>query len=180
MVNTDLGAVEEGTNALRLLEVNPKLLSLLITIGEDPKHAQINLDVQWAKVMASSGKYPAYASTWSEAAFKIGFHLAHWLPAYGWGVVDYSSTGGDILKIVKTFAKASAGAAKPNGAYVVPAMWGLLSHLTTFGGGAGLTALRAAAGTPVTIPAGSAGTDTAWSGKLLVPDGKGTYLALPP
>jgi hypothetical protein len=37
MVNTDLGAIEDGKNALRLFEVNPKLLSIFVTMAEDPK-----------------------------------------------------------------------------------------------------------------------------------------------
>lgn len=178
VVNTELGAIEEGMSALRLLEVDPKLLSLFITMGEDPKYAQTNLDVQWAMVMTASGKYPAYAETWSENAFKTGFHMAHWLPGFGWGRVDYGPTGADILKIVKTFAKAAAGKEKPNGAFLVPAMWGLQSHLMKFGGGAGLTALTAASGAAVAIDAGKVETDVAWKGSILIPEGKGTYRVL--
>jgi len=179
IVNTDLGAVEEGTDALRLLEVNTKLLSLLMNIGEDPKHAQTNLDVQWAAVMAGGGKYPQYAATWSsENAFKIAFHMAHWLPAYSWASVDYSPTDGDILKIVKTFAKAAAGKAAANGVYLVPARWGLLSHLAKFGAGKGLTELKTAAGDPVAIENGKEKTDPAYSDKLLIPEDRGKYLVL--
>lgn len=179
VVNTDLGAVEVGMNALRLLETSPKLLSVLITIGEDPAHAQVNLDVQWAKVMAAAGKYPAYAETWSETAFKVGFHMAHWLPAYGWGSVDYKPTGGDILKIVKTFAKATAGRTQPNGAYLVPAQWGLVTHLRSFGGGAGLRAIESSGATaPVTIDKEKTTKDAAWKDKILIPDGKDAFRVL--
>jgi hypothetical protein len=170
-VNTDLGAVEEGDNALRLLQVNTKLLSLLISMAEDPKHAQTNLDVQWEKVMATAGKYPDYAASWSENAFKIGFHMAHWLPAYSWTYKDYKPTGGDILKIVKTFTKAMSSV-QANDAYVAQAKWGLLSHLGKFGGGAGLTALTAATGDAVVIEAGKLGTDPQWKGKILILDDK--------
>jgi hypothetical protein len=180
VVNTALGAIEDDKNALHLFEVNPKLLSIFVTMAEDPKHAQTNLDVQWEQLGKGAGKIPDYAKDWDELPTKLCVHLKHWLPGYAWVANDYSATAGDTLAIVKRFGHlmvAAEGSTQKSGALLVDGgktAWGTVSHLKTLAKGAGFTALSGAA-TLTTITKEQLDTDKANAGKLLFPAGKGEY-----
>ncbi len=183
MVNTELGAIEDGKNALRLFEVNPKLLSVFVTMAEDPKHAQTNLDVQWDQLKKGAGNIPEYAKEWDEFPTKLAVHLKHWLPGYAWVNNDYSATKGDTLAIVKRFASimvAREKTATKSGALRVDGKtpWGTVSHLKILAKGAGFTALAAAAKT-ATISKDDLDSDAQYAGQLLFPLGKDQYYVLP-
>ena len=123
VVNGDTGAIEYGQNAIELMRVSPKLLSIFVTLGTDAAHKQHATDAQWQEMEKKAGKVPAYAYKWlASNADTVRFivHTSHWLPAYGWGSHDYSGTGGDMFKVVKQFCR-HAAAQQPNGAWVVPA-----------------------------------------------------------
>jgi hypothetical protein len=180
MVNTDLGAIEDGKNALRLFEVNPRLLSIFVSMAEDPKHAQTNLDVQWEQLKKGAGMIPEYAKAWDELPTKLCLHLRHWLPGYAWVNNDYSATQGDTLAIVKRFGNIMVtreGTKQKSGALLVDGgktHWGTVSHLKTLAKGAGFTALSGAAALE-TITREQLDTETKYDGKLLFPAGKDQY-----
>jgi hypothetical protein len=122
MVNGDTGAVEYGQNAIELMRVSPKLLSIFVTLGTDAAHKQHSTDAQWQEMEKKAGKVPAYASGWlasNSDTVRLIVHMSHWLPAYGWGSHDYSGTGGDMFKVLKQFCRYMA-APQPNGALLVP------------------------------------------------------------
>lgn len=184
LVNTDLGAIEDGDNALRLFEVNPQLLSVFVSMAEDPKFAQTNLDTQWDQLKQGAGNIPAYAKDWEELPTKLAIHLKHWLPGYAWVANDYAATAGDTLAIVKRFGSlmvAKEKTATKSGALHVDGgktAWGTVSHLKVLAKGAGFTALAGAAQL-VTISKEDLDTDTQYAGKLLFPAGKDQYYVVP-
>jgi hypothetical protein len=150
MVNGDTGAVEYGQNAIELMRVSPKLLSIFVTLGRDAAHKQHATDAQWQEMEKRAGKVPAYAYKWlasNSDTVRFIVHASHWLPAFGWGANDYSGTGGDMFKVVKQFCR-HASAPQPNGAWVVPANLALGEsdkRLDHYAGGKAKTALTAGA-----------------------------------
>ena len=123
VVNGDTGALEYGQNAIELMRVSPRLLSIFVTLGRDAAHKQHATDAQWQEMEKKAGKVPAYAYKWLAAngdTVRFIVHVSHWLPAYGWGQNDYSGTGGDMFKVLKLFCR-HAAAQQPSGAWVVPA-----------------------------------------------------------
>jgi hypothetical protein len=123
VVNGDTGAVEYGQNAIELMRVSPKLLSIFVTLGRDAAHQQHSTDAQWQEMEKKAGNVPAYGYKWLASngdTVRLIVHLSHWLPTYGWGSNDYSGTGGDMFKVLKQFCRLLA-AQQPNGALVVPA-----------------------------------------------------------
>lgn len=146
MVNGDTGAVEYGRNAIELMRVSPKLLSIFVTLGTDAAHKQHSTDAQWQEMEKRAGNVPAYAYRWlasNSDTVRLIVHMSHWLPAYGWGSHDYSDTGGDMFKVLKQFCR-HAAAQQPNGALVVPANLALGEtdrRLDHYANGKGKTAL---------------------------------------
>jgi hypothetical protein len=122
VVNGDTGAIEYGQNAIELMRVSPKLLSIFVTLGRDAAHKQHSTDAQWQEMEKKAGNVPAYASKWlasNSDTIRLIVHMSHWQPASGWRSHDYSGTGGDMFKVLKQFCR-HAAAPQPNGAWVVP------------------------------------------------------------
>jgi hypothetical protein len=167
VVNTATGAIELGKNALQMMKVDKQLLSVFITLGEDDRFALSSVEAQWKQIQGTSGKVPDYAKSWSDASIALGCHLVHWLPAYAWGMNDYSAAKGDLLKLVSLFGKImgeKTGGAKPNGA-VIAEKYDPVGHLKVFAGGAGLNAIKAVCAEPNEIDHPE--SDVAFANKLL-------------
>ena len=158
MVDGDTGAIESGQNAIELMRVSPRLLSIFVTLGTDAAHKQHATDAQWQEMAKRAGNVPAYAYKWLATdgdSVRLIVHMSHWLPAYGWGAHDYSGTGGDIFKVLKQFSRQLA-APQPNGALVVPASWALGEagkRLDHYAHGKGKAALTSNAKIVVVTPA---------------------------
>jgi hypothetical protein len=177
VVNGETGMIETGDNALRLLQFDPKLLGVFVTLGRAPEHGPYALEAQWQamKKPGNAAAVPTYAWNWPEAAIALAAHLSHWSPAFGWGRHDYSRTGGDLVKIAGTWARAATriatyAAALPNGAILVR-MKDMMQpghRLLGFAGGAGGQAVMQRAtivtGTPATL-----GADARYAGHVLLP-----------
>jgi hypothetical protein len=185
LVDTERGGVEVGTNALRLLQVDPKLLSVFVTIAEDPQHAQANADTQFNELLKGGGKIPDYANEWKEWPTRLAMHLAHWLPAYSWKMNDYSQTNGELIEIVKRFGSLMVqrdSTQQANGALLVDGAkktFGVVLHLKTLAKGEGFRALAGAAKLE-TISKEQRSSDAQWSGKLLFPAGGDSYYVIDP
>lgn len=122
MVNGDTGAIEYGQNAIELMRVSPKLLSIFVTLGRDAAHKQHSTDAQWQEMDKRAGNAPEYAYKWlasNSDTVRLIVHLSHWQPGSGWQAHDYSGTGGDMFKVLKQFCR-HAAALQPNGAWVFP------------------------------------------------------------
>ncbi len=100
VVNTDTGYVEEGDNALRLLQFNTTLLSLLINLAT--KYSQDFVDAQWKAIAGLAAAVPASARKWDVKTIRLVAHCIHWRTGRLWP--DYVSTGGDIGAIVRIIA----------------------------------------------------------------------------
>ena len=56
MVNEDTGAIEDGQDAIELMRVSPKLLSIFVTLGTDAAHKQHATDAQWQELEQKAGR----------------------------------------------------------------------------------------------------------------------------
>jgi hypothetical protein len=101
-VNTETGLVEEGKNALRLIQFDKKVLSLLIKVSEDAGSKQKFVDAQWGSISALAGNVPDAALKWADTSIALIAHCIHWRPS-GWS--PYLGTGGDVKEIVKVIGK---------------------------------------------------------------------------
>lgn len=101
VVNVDTGYVEEGNNALRLLQFNTTLLSLLINLGM--KYSQGFVDAQWKAVSGLAAAVPASARGWNVMTIRLVAHCIHWRTSVLWPT--YVSTGGDVSAIVRLIAR---------------------------------------------------------------------------
>jgi hypothetical protein len=176
VVNTDTGMIETGDNALRLMQFDEEMLTALINLGSGDDREQYAIDAQWEAMEARAAKVPEYAYDWSESAIALCSHLAHWTPAFGWGVhpKTYSSTNGDLVEIAGTWGRLAAkipkwAATLPNGAIIGPGDMMSPGHrLMGFAEGAGGAAVAAAADV-VTATRAEIGEDSAYSGHVLFP-----------
>jgi hypothetical protein len=176
VVNTDTGMIETGDNALRLMQFDEEMLTALINLGSGDEREQYAIDAQWEAMEGRAAKVPEYAYDWSESAIALCAHLAHWTPAFGWGVhpKTYSSTNGDLVEIAGTWARLAAklpkwAATLANGAIVGPGDMMSPGHrLLGFAEGAGGAAVAAAADV-VTGTRAEIGEDSAYSGHVLFP-----------
>jgi hypothetical protein len=123
MVNDQTGAIEDANDAIELMRVSPKLLSIFVMLGRDAAHKQHTIDAQWLEMQKKAGSVPDYAYKWlgvHDETLRFLAHGSHWNPNAGWEANDYSGTGGDMFKALKLFSF-HLGAKRPNGALVVPA-----------------------------------------------------------
>lgn len=104
------GTIVTGKPAMAVFAASPKLLSLFMTVGEDPASLPeaVKAQQEWIRqhhVIAAARE--AEAAGWSNEAIAVSMHINHWLFAFGWGTNKgaYLATGGDMLKIVKTFGR---------------------------------------------------------------------------
>lgn len=184
VVNTDTGMIETGDNALRLMQFDEEMLTALINLGSGDEREQYSIDAQWEAMEAHAAKVPEYAYEWSEPAIALCSHLAHWTPAFGWGVHPrtYSSTNGDLVDIAGTWARLAAkipkwAATLANGAIIGPSDMMSPGHrLMGFAEGAGGAAVAGSADI-VTATRAEIGADAQYSGHVLFPfpDGKSKF-----
>ncbi len=181
VVNNATGGVETGNNALRLLQYDNKLLSVFITLGSDPKHAQHAANAQWAYMKDRTGKVPKYAMNWPDDTIRLAAHLSHWMEHYGWSDVSYAGTGGDIYQYLVQFVHILAshyGTHTPSGAIVQQSynLYDRPDHrLHAFAHGAGARALEANA-RRVQVTDEQLKSDHSLAGHILIPiDDKGAY-----
>jgi hypothetical protein len=176
VVNEETGMIETGNDALRLMQFDTKLLSVFVTLGRAPEHQQHALDAQWSAMEKGAAKVPEYAYDWPESSIALAAHLAHWSPAFGWGYHPeaFAQTGGDLVEIVKAWARLSKSNPKystvlKNGAFVGPYDFMQQDHrLLGFADGAGGKAVRAS----TQIISGTSkelGDDERYSGHFLIP-----------
>jgi hypothetical protein len=155
MVNEDTGAIEDGQDAIELMRVSPKLLSIFVTLGTDAAHKQHATDAQWQELEQKAGRVPEYALKWldkHESTVRFLAHGSHWNPAAGWTFHDYSGTGGDMFKALHLFSRYLARQ-QPNGAWVVPAGHAFATpgkRIDHWASGTAMAALQAGA-TKVTV-----------------------------
>lgn len=176
VVNEETGMIETGNDALRLMQFDTRLLSVFVTLGRDPKHQQHALDAQWAAMEKGAAKVPEYAYDWSESSIALAAHLAHWSPAFGWGYHPkaLAQTGGDLVEIVKAWARLSKHNSKystilKNGAFVGPYDFMQQGHrLLGFADGAGGKAVQASAQI-VSGATDQLGADEKYAGHFLIP-----------
>lgn len=108
VVDTQTGLIEQENNALRLIQFDKKLLSLLINLAEN--NSEEFAETQWKAVAATLGNYPASVLSWDDSAIALAAHCIHWR-ATGWG--PYKDTGGNIKKIVQVITS-KVGKVDPN------------------------------------------------------------------
>lgn len=175
VVNTETGAIETDLSAVNMMMGSPAMLSVFTMIAEDERYHQAVVDAQWMAIMQSAGKIPDYALGWPEASIQLVGHITHWWPAVGWGDDSknprYAGTGGDPLAIVKTFIRAGAGGANPNGAYSVRNV-DTARNFQVWGGGIGYKALMSNFAS-VLLADSQVDQDTALSGCLVLVNGLG-------
>jgi hypothetical protein len=177
VVDNNTGGIETGANALKLLQYDNKLLSVFITLGNDPKHAVHAANAQWKYMKEKTGNVPKYAYQWPENSIRLLAHFSHWMEHLGWGYVSYEGTGGDQYRIIQQFAwliarrNADAIQKLPTGAIVLRkynlADWD--GHrLFAFARGSGIGSLKAGAKL-VHLTAEQLKSDETWKGHLLLP-----------
>jgi hypothetical protein len=177
VVNGETGAIETGTNALRLLQFDQQLLSLFITLGSDPKHSAHALEAQWAWIRKRTANVPEYAYDWPADSIQLMAHLSQWMPALRWGLVDYKSTGGDMYQIIvvylRHFLQIVQGAQAPwtpgSGGRLISATWDMVCpghRFYAFAGGSGMTAINQNA---AVVTAAQVDTDTGLAGHIIIP-----------
>jgi hypothetical protein len=143
-VNTETGLVEEGRNALRLIQFDKKVLSLLIKVSEDAGSKQKFIDAQWGAIAANAGNVPDAALKWADTSIALVAHCIHWRPS-GWS--PYLGTGGDVKEIVKVIGKiiGDVDPKRGNATFVSPTSTYILRK---FAGGAAASGMSAAGPLP--------------------------------
>jgi hypothetical protein len=144
-INTLTGAVEEGRNALAIMQTDPHILAAMIAIGENPNFKQKVGDAQWKGIKAiGTAKVPDYALDWPKEIIQWVAHITHWGPAYGWhsASAGYEASKGDATAILLHFFKTAAGKPNKNGSYSIRAMGpDVIRNFGHWGGGIGLRTL---------------------------------------
>jgi hypothetical protein len=144
-VNTLTGAVETGTNALAIMQTDPRILSVMSDIVERPENRQKVADANLVGIRATGTmNVPAYAMGWPKGSIQLVAHIHHWGTKYGWGSGAYQDTGGDPLKIVLGFVKVMAEKENANGSYSVRGSGpDTINNFRKWGGGVGFQAIKA-------------------------------------
>ena len=183
-VNTETGLVEEGSNALRLIQFDKKVLSLLIKVSEDAGSKQKFIDAQWGAIAAYSGNVPDAALKWADTSIALVAHCVHWR-ATGW--TPYVGTGGDVKEIVKVITKV-IGDVDPTRGNATFVGRGPTSILRKFAGGAAASVMSAAEALPEDIAPKAKDEDKDkekekpkdYKGHIFLGAGKDTYYHVEP
>jgi len=107
----DSANIISGNAARVFIRGNPQLLSLYMSLSEDPAHTQIGAQAQqdWVKKWEIDKIDPALRAemnTWPRGAVASALHLSHWLPAGGpvWHPKRFIGSGGNAVALAKAFA----------------------------------------------------------------------------
>ena len=145
-INTVTGAVEQGTNALAIMQTDPHILAAMIEIGENERFKQEVADAQWKGIKAhGTANVPDFALDWPKAIIQLVAHITHWAPAYGWHSQSsgYAASGGDALAVVLHFFRVTAGKANKNGSFSIRKMGpDTVSNFKHWGGGVGFQTIE--------------------------------------
>jgi hypothetical protein len=111
-VDLDARVVRQGNAALRIVQANPQLISLLVntaqsksTTDSGAERRQLVLNAQWKQFISHTGKIPPDALNWSREARGLAGHLIHG-GDFTWS--SFQATKGDLRKIVVVFARRKA------------------------------------------------------------------------
>src|SRR5580658_3396938 len=175
VVNTTSGAVEEGDDALHLIQLEPRILSQFINLAEDPKHGP-SLAAAQAKTLGSgpTNVPQSVVDTWTDMmAVRLVAHAIQWRSAKSWA--DYASTGGNVKAIVTILVSVvgASDAARGSAIFLDATQTGVLF---SFAGGKAKEALAspAAAALPADIKTGS------YAGHVFFDAGGGTFFHMSP
>lgn len=145
-INTVTGAVEEGRNALAIMQTDPHILAAMIEIGENAKFKQAVADAQWKAIKEhGTAKVPDYALDWDKEVIQLVAHITHWGPAYGWhkASAGYEESGGDPLEVVLHFFRTAAGKPNKNNSLSIRKMGpDTIANFSHWGSGIGLKTIK--------------------------------------
>jgi hypothetical protein len=101
VVNTASGAVEEGDDALRLIQVDAKILSVFVRMAESAEHGGKLAAAQARAVLQSAADVPqSVVDSWKDLmSVRLVAHAIQWRSAKVWNA--YAGTGGDVKAILK-------------------------------------------------------------------------------
>ncbi|MEA2693750.1 MAG: hypothetical protein QOJ16_3137 [Acidobacteriota bacterium] len=104
VVNTGRGAIEEGDDALRLIQLEPKVLSIFVRQAESAEHGPKLATAQFQVVAGTAAAVPkSVVDTWTDLmAIRLVAHLIQFRSAKQWK--DYEGTGGSVKEILKVAA----------------------------------------------------------------------------
>lgn len=130
VLDLDRGVVETGRNALRLIQVNPGMLSLLVqsaqsqtemTQGESTMSARAwMLRSQFEQFLSQNSDIPGSALAWPENSLRFGFLLRHWQGALSWASMGATSGSPNALAnyALRTLQRVHRGDADWTPAYI--------------------------------------------------------------
>jgi len=172
-VKTDSGGVEEGDDALHLLQLEPKILSVFVRMAESAEHGA-KLATAQLKSVAAADVPKSVVDTWTDMkAVRLVAHLIHWRSAKGWGA--YAATGGDVKKILAV-ARPVIGTDDPargGATFLTAEQTGIVF---SFAEGKAKDAL--ASPTAADLPADI--TKTSYAGNIFFADGAGKFYRMTP
>ncbi|MCC6463581.1 MAG: hypothetical protein IT260_24135, partial [Saprospiraceae bacterium] len=160
VVDTASAKIATQGAALKIIQQDKRLLSLLIEVAENDQYKQKALDAQWKTITAHAGKVPdyvfdkagnKYADEWSDGAVAFAAHMSHWLPGYGWEYQKqgFKDTKGNVLKMVLQVGKKMGSPLANTATFISQTPYNPLGaeHFGVFGKGGsaqgnGLTALK--------------------------------------
>lgn len=101
-VNFESGGIEEGDSALRMIQFEPKVLNLFVTLAESNAYGNIIAKAQNDNTDAL--KVPdSVVNSWTDMnAIRLAAHLIHWRSARGWSW--YAKTDGSPLQVMQVVA----------------------------------------------------------------------------
>lgn len=110
VLNFENGGIEEGDNALRLIQFDTGILNLFVSLAESEEYGATIAKAQNDNTAAL--KVPQFVvDTWTDMwAVRLAAHSIHGRGALSWG--SFSSTGGDVRKIMKIVTPVIGGKIK--------------------------------------------------------------------
>ncbi len=171
VVNFENGGIEEGDNALRLLQFDTGVLNLFISLAESEDYGKSiakaqNDNTDALKVPDSVG------NSWTDMnAIRLAAHLIHWRSAVRWS--DYARTDGSVLQVLQkampVINKASRDASLGNAMVMTEEQTGITRKI-------GNGCAKGVMGAAITI---APVQDTSLSGFALFKAGGGKYYKVP-
>lgn len=110
VLNFENGGIEEGDNALRLIQFDTGILNLFVSLAESEEYGATIAKAQNDHTAAL--KVPqSVVNTWTDImAIRLAAHAIHGRGALSWA--SFSATGGDVHKIMKIVTPVIGGSIK--------------------------------------------------------------------
>jgi hypothetical protein len=203
VVNTRTGAVEQGDDAVFLMQGSKDILSAIAGVSELPALRQTVADAQWASIAVKekAGDVPAFAYGWDPRLIQFAAHMTHGGPAFGWTSTAlkapgwtkqkpvyekdtardlYERSGGDAGKVLLAWARARCEVPEPNGAFKITSQTVLVaSWLRHMGSGVMADLLATKGSGPLDIPAATVSSDADLAGHMVLKMPEGGYYVFP-